>query len=112
MIKWLVLGCYVSKQAGLRDFIDCYFLHSFGALVHYLGNNIIITLIEVGQLQIIYSYLFQAEEMDTLISELANVNDVEKALVEECGNLLAKTHTLQVNILLFHVHCCLCSIRE
>ncbi|PWA45602.1 hypothetical protein CTI12_AA514690 [Artemisia annua] len=42
------------------------------------------------------SFLPKAEEMDTLISELANVNDVEKALVEECGNLLAKTHTLQV----------------
>ncbi|GJT33236.1 SNARE associated Golgi protein [Tanacetum coccineum] len=37
-----------------------------------------------------------AEEMDTLISELANVNEEGKALVEECGNLLEKTHTLQM----------------
>ncbi|GKD06562.1 hypothetical protein Tco_1181536 [Tanacetum coccineum] len=36
-----------------------------------------------------------AEEMDSLISELANVNEEGKALVEECGNLLEKTHTLQ-----------------
>ncbi|KAL8267982.1 hypothetical protein R6Q59_001780 [Mikania micrantha] len=41
-------------------------------------------------------FLPKAEEMDSLMSELANVSDVEKALVEECGNLLAKTNTLQV----------------
>ena len=38
----------------------------------------------------------QAEEMDVLMSELASIADVEKALVEECGNILAKTHISQV----------------
>ncbi|KAK1424112.1 hypothetical protein QVD17_19426 [Tagetes erecta] len=47
----------------------------------------------VNQMQI---FLPKAEEMDGLMSELANVIDVEKALVEECGNLLSKTNTLQV----------------
>ncbi|KAK9051856.1 hypothetical protein SSX86_028484 [Deinandra increscens subsp. villosa] len=42
------------------------------------------------------TFLPKAEEMDSLMSELANIIDVEKALVEECGNLLAKTHSLQV----------------
>nr|XP_043623087.1 protein ENDOSPERM DEFECTIVE 1-like [Erigeron canadensis] len=42
------------------------------------------------------SLLPKAEEMDTLISELANVVDIEKAFVEECGSLLLITHNLQV----------------
>ncbi|KAF5760403.1 putative QWRF family protein [Helianthus annuus] len=41
-------------------------------------------------------FLPKAEEMDSLMSELATVIDVEKALAEECGNLLVKTHTLQI----------------
>ncbi|XP_076912927.1 protein ENDOSPERM DEFECTIVE 1-like [Bidens hawaiensis] len=41
-------------------------------------------------------FMPKTEEMDSLMSELASVVDVEKALVEECGNLLVKTHTLQV----------------
>nr|XP_043623085.1 protein ENDOSPERM DEFECTIVE 1-like [Erigeron canadensis] len=42
------------------------------------------------------SLLPKAEETDTLTSELANVVDTEKALVEECENLLLTTHNLQV----------------
>lgn len=34
--------------------------------------------------------------MDSLSSELATVINIEKALVEECGNLLANTNTSQV----------------
>ncbi|CAH1423686.1 unnamed protein product [Lactuca virosa] len=42
------------------------------------------------------TFLPKAEEMDSLSSELATVINIEKALVEECGNLLANTHTSQV----------------
>lgn len=38
----------------------------------------------------------QAEEVEMLISELAKVTGGERALVEECGGLLYKTHTFQV----------------
>lgn len=39
----------------------------------------------------------QAEEVEMLISELAKVTGGERALVEECGGLLSKTHnTFQV----------------
>lgn len=41
-------------------------------------------------------FLPKAEEMDSVISELATVIDVEKALVQECGNLLGNTYTSQV----------------
>ncbi|KAL4585315.1 hypothetical protein LXL04_009933 [Taraxacum kok-saghyz] len=41
-------------------------------------------------------FLPKAEEMDSMISELATVINVEKALVEECGSLLANSHTSQV----------------
>ena len=38
----------------------------------------------------------QADEMEILISELAKVTGGEKALIEECGDLLSKTHAFQV----------------
>jgi hypothetical protein len=38
----------------------------------------------------------QAEETDTSISELARVVGGERALIEECGGLLSKTHKSQV----------------
>lgn len=38
----------------------------------------------------------QAEETETLISELARLTGGEKALVEECGDLLSNTYTSQV----------------
>ncbi|XP_024989308.1 protein ENDOSPERM DEFECTIVE 1 [Cynara cardunculus var. scolymus] len=41
-------------------------------------------------------FLPKAEEMDVLMSELATIADVEKALVEECGSILAKTHISQL----------------
>lgn len=40
--------------------------------------------------------LMQAEEIDTLISELARVSGGERALAEECGHLLFKTYASQV----------------
>lgn len=38
----------------------------------------------------------QAEEMDSLVSELAAVASEEKALIEECRDLLCHTQNLQV----------------
>lgn len=38
----------------------------------------------------------QAEDTENLISELARVIGGERALIEECGNLLSKTYTTQV----------------
>lgn len=38
----------------------------------------------------------QAEEVDTSISELARVVSGERALIEECGDLLSKEYTAQV----------------
>ncbi|XP_042512372.1 QWRF motif-containing protein 6-like isoform X2 [Macadamia integrifolia] len=42
------------------------------------------------------SFLPKAERLVRLISELAEVASRERALVEECGDLLTKTHMLQV----------------
>ncbi|KAJ4975213.1 hypothetical protein NE237_000319 [Protea cynaroides] len=42
------------------------------------------------------SFLSKAERLVILISELAEVASRERALVEECGDLLTKTHMLQV----------------
>ncbi|KAF7120116.1 hypothetical protein RHSIM_Rhsim13G0137700 [Rhododendron simsii] len=44
----------------------------------------------------IQNFVPKAEEMDTSISELARVSGGERALVEECGHLLFKTYTSQV----------------
>lgn len=38
----------------------------------------------------------QAEEVEFLMSELAKVTGGERALIEECGGLLSKTHAYQV----------------
>lgn len=38
----------------------------------------------------------QGEETETLISELARISGGEKALIEECGDLLSNTYTSQV----------------
>lgn len=38
----------------------------------------------------------QAEEVDTSISELARVVSGERALIEECGDLLSKEYTAKV----------------
>lgn len=42
------------------------------------------------------AFLTQAEETENLISELARAIGGERALIEECGNLLSKTYTTQV----------------
>ncbi|GLT64400.1 hypothetical protein SLA2020_368970 [Shorea laevis] len=42
------------------------------------------------------SFMPKAEETDNLISELARVSGRERALIEECGDLLSKTCTSQV----------------
>lgn len=42
------------------------------------------------------SFMPKAEEIDTLISELARVSGGERALAEECGHLLFKTYASQV----------------
>ncbi|XP_071709216.1 protein ENDOSPERM DEFECTIVE 1 [Rutidosis leptorrhynchoides] len=42
------------------------------------------------------SFVPKAEEMGTLMSELANVVDIQRSLVDECGNLLLNTHNLQI----------------
>ncbi|KAB8909408.1 hypothetical protein FH972_026805 [Carpinus fangiana] len=42
------------------------------------------------------SFMPKAEEADNLISEVARVSGGEKALIEECGDLLSKTCTSQV----------------
>ncbi|KAL8469304.1 hypothetical protein ACS0TY_032212 [Phlomoides rotata] len=42
------------------------------------------------------SFFPKAEEMDTSVSELARMVGGEKALVEECGDLLSKTYSSQV----------------
>ncbi|XP_043687846.1 QWRF motif-containing protein 6-like [Telopea speciosissima] len=42
------------------------------------------------------NFLPKTERLVTLISELAEVASRERALVEECGDLLTKTHMLQV----------------
>ncbi|XP_050370515.1 protein ENDOSPERM DEFECTIVE 1-like isoform X2 [Argentina anserina] len=54
----------------------------------------------------------KAEETDHLISELARVIGGERTLVEECGNLLSKTYTTQVeecslrgHIIQLKLHC-------
>ena len=39
---------------------------------------------------------FQAEETEILMSELAKIVGGERALVEECGDLLTKTYASQV----------------
>uniref|UniRef100_A0A5B7CAK2 Protein ENDOSPERM DEFECTIVE 1 n=1 Tax=Davidia involucrata TaxID=16924 RepID=A0A5B7CAK2_DAVIN len=44
----------------------------------------------------VQSYMPKAEEMDTLVSELAKVTGGQRALIEECGDLLFRTHTSQV----------------
>ncbi|CAI9773197.1 unnamed protein product [Fraxinus pennsylvanica] len=41
-------------------------------------------------------FMPKAEEVDTSISELARVVSVERALIEECGDLLSKDYTTQV----------------
>lgn len=40
----------------------------------------------------------QAEEMERLISELARVAVGERALIDECGDLLSKTNTFLVSL--------------
>lgn len=42
-------------------------------------------------------HFMQAEELDTFISELARVAGGEKHLIEECGDLLSKMHSMQVS---------------
>ncbi|KAK4339478.1 hypothetical protein RND71_040940 [Anisodus tanguticus] len=44
----------------------------------------------------IQNFMQKAEETESLISELARVSGGEKALVEECGDLLLKTYISQV----------------
>ncbi|XP_016494845.1 uncharacterized protein LOC107814034 [Nicotiana tabacum] len=44
----------------------------------------------------IQNFMQKAEETESLISELARVSGVERALVEECGDLLLKTYISQV----------------
>ncbi|OMO64652.1 hypothetical protein COLO4_31969 [Corchorus olitorius] len=44
----------------------------------------------------VQSFMPKAEEMESLISELARVAARERALVEECGDLLSNTKTFQV----------------
>ncbi|KAL5724136.1 hypothetical protein ACHQM5_007436 [Ranunculus cassubicifolius] len=41
-------------------------------------------------------FMPKGEEMDNLISELDRVVNQERALIEECGDLLSRTHALQV----------------
>lgn len=43
-----------------------------------------------------FCVLFQAEETEILMSELAKIVGGERALVEECGDLLTKTYASQV----------------
>lgn len=40
---------------------------------------------------------FQAEETEILMSELAKIVGGERALVEECGDLLSRTYASQVD---------------
>ncbi|XP_060218253.1 protein ENDOSPERM DEFECTIVE 1-like [Lycium barbarum] len=44
----------------------------------------------------IQNFMRKAEETESLISELARVSGAEKALVEECGDLLLKTYISQL----------------
>ncbi|KAJ0082357.1 hypothetical protein Patl1_09570 [Pistacia atlantica] len=44
----------------------------------------------------VQSYMPKAEEVEFLMSELAKVTGGERALIEECGGLLSKTHAYQV----------------
>ncbi|XP_044496043.1 protein ENDOSPERM DEFECTIVE 1 [Mangifera indica] len=44
----------------------------------------------------VQSYMPKAEEVEFLMSELAKVTGGERALIEECGGLLSKTHEYQV----------------
>lgn len=39
----------------------------------------------------------QAESIDTLVSEVSRMANGEKALTEECGYLLSKTYSSQVD---------------
>ncbi|KAL5771758.1 hypothetical protein ACOSP7_015912 [Xanthoceras sorbifolium] len=73
-----------------------------------IGGNIKADVREVGEalsssakiMEIIISHiqslLPKADEMDILISELAKATGSERALIEECGVLLSKTHAFQV----------------
>ncbi|WCJ23754.1 hypothetical protein M5689_005763 [Euphorbia peplus] len=44
----------------------------------------------------VQKFIPKAEEMEILVSELARIAGGEKALIEECGDLLFKTHRSQV----------------
>ncbi|GMJ06608.1 ENDOSPERM DEFECTIVE 1, QWRF domain containing 5, EMBRYO DEFECTIVE 3116 [Hibiscus trionum] len=44
----------------------------------------------------VQSFMPKAEEMESLVSELARVAIRERAVIEECGDLLHKTNTYQV----------------
>ncbi|KAK2652687.1 hypothetical protein Ddye_012543 [Dipteronia dyeriana] len=73
-----------------------------------IGGNIKVDVREVGEalssaaklmeilISNIQSFVLQADEMEILISQLAKVTGGEKALIEECGDLLSKTHAFQV----------------
>ncbi|KAK3218748.1 hypothetical protein Dsin_012718 [Dipteronia sinensis] len=73
-----------------------------------IGGNIKVDVREVGEalssaaklmeilISNIQSFVPKADEMEILISELAKVTGGEKALIEECGDLLYKTHAFQV----------------
>ncbi|KAK0597547.1 hypothetical protein LWI29_026393 [Acer saccharum] len=73
-----------------------------------IGGNIKVDVREVGEalssatklmeilISNIQSFVPKADEMEILISELAKVTGGEKALIEECGDLLSKTHAFQV----------------
>ncbi|KAI9160978.1 hypothetical protein LWI28_013342 [Acer negundo] len=73
-----------------------------------IGGNIKVEVREVGEalssaaklmeilISNIQSFVPKADEMEILISEVAKVTGGEKALIEECGDLLSKTHAFQV----------------
>ncbi|BBH00592.1 unknown function family protein DUF566 [Prunus dulcis] len=57
--------------------------------------NSAVEVMEIIDLQVQRSTA-KAEETENLISELARVTGGERALIEECGNMLSKTYTTQV----------------
>ncbi|XP_055816999.1 protein ENDOSPERM DEFECTIVE 1-like [Solanum dulcamara] len=93
---------YSTSLSGTTDALrNCSLRLPVGAEVHVdireLGDALSSStkVMEMIGLQI-QNFMQKAEETESLISELARVSGGEKALVEECGDLLLKTYISQV----------------
>uniref|UniRef100_A0A0V0H271 Putative ovule protein n=1 Tax=Solanum chacoense TaxID=4108 RepID=A0A0V0H271_SOLCH len=93
---------YSTSLSGTTDALrNCSLRLPIGTEVHVdvreLGDALSSStkVMEMIGLQI-QNFMQKAEETESLISELARVSGGEKALVEECGDLLMKTYISEV----------------